>query len=453
MELHQLTLSEMLHAIETGQCRALDILDSCLDRIAAVEPAVGAWAHLEERAEWLERWHLHEPRYRLLPFKGLPLGVKDTIDVAALKAERGSPIWTGRVASEDAACVARLRAVGLHVAGKTVTTEFAYFSPGKTANPHDLRRTPGGSSSGSAAAVAAAMVPVALGSQTAASVIRPASYCGVAAYVASVGMFSLRGVMPLAWSFDALGVLARSVEDLQRVHFGVCGEPFSVVRQPQGPTALLAIDGRAFGEVEPAMLNAFESALQQLAARGIRIVRPSDPQFGASWPRLHQRLMACEAAQTLAFEWSASRVAMSAPLRDLVQEGCNTSFDDRLGLYAQCEEARLELEALRGDCDAIIAPAAPGPAPAGLQATGAPFASRPWQLFGLPQVTLPLTRDALGLPLGIQVIGRQHGDRALLGLARWLESEMDWRYHRPPINLAIKKTCFMADGQVQPFGG
>ncbi|MDR3454740.1 MAG: amidase [Rhodoferax sp.] len=433
MTLHQLTLSGMLAAIEARQCEAIDIVESCLDRIAALEPAVGAWAHLEERAEWLARWRHDESRYRQLPCKGLPLGVKDTIDVAGMKAERGSAIWTGRVAAEDAACVARLRAAGLHVAGKTVTTEFAYFSPGKTANPHHLQHTPGGSSSGSAAAVAAAMVPVALGSQTAASVIRPASYCGVAGYVASVGMFSLRGVMPLAGSFDALGVLARSVEDLQRVHYGLCGEPFNVAQQPQGPTTLLAIDGRAFGDIEPAMLNAFESALQQLAARGIRIVRPGNREFGASWPRLHQRLMACEAAQTLAFEWAASREAMSAPLRDLINEGGNTSFNDWSELHAQSEAARVELEALRGGCDAIIAPAAPGPAPAGLGATGAPFASRPWQLFGLPQVTLPLTRDTHGLPLGIQVVGRTRGDRALLELACWLEREMGWR-HAPPVD-------------------
>lgn len=430
MELHRLTLSGMLAAIETGQCEARDIIDSCLDRMAALEPAVGAWAHLEERDAWLERWRRGEAGYRRLPCKGLPLGVKDTIDVAGLKAERGSPIWTGRVAAEDAACVARLKAAGLHVAGKTVTTEFAYFKPGRTANPWNLRHTPGGSSSGSAAAVAAGMVPVALGSQTAASVIRPASYCGVAAYVASVGLFSLRGVMPLAWSFDALGVLARSVEDLLRVYFSLWGEPFDAA-ELRAPRTLLAFDGRSFGEVEPAMLDAFELALQQLAARGVVIVRPDEPESGASWPRLHQRLMACEAAQTLTFESIASPDAMSAPLRTLIDEGRATSFDDRAGMHAQRRAARAELEGLRAASDAIIAPAAPSAAPAGLGATGAPYLSRPWQLFGLPQVTLPLARDARGLPLGIQIIGRPGGDQSLLQLARWLEGEMGWG-HGPP---------------------
>jgi Asp-tRNA(Asn)/Glu-tRNA(Gln) amidotransferase A subunit family amidase len=427
MELHDLTLSEMLAAIEARQCEAVDIVRSCLDRIAALEPVVGAWAHVDERAAWMERWQRSEARYRDLPFKGLPVGVKDTIDVAGLKAERGSPIWAGRVATEDAACVARLKAAGLHMAGKTVTTEFAYFTPGKTANPCNPKHTPGGSSSGSAAAVAAAMLPVALGSQTAGSVIRPASYCGVAAYVASVGLFSLRGVMPLAWSFDALGVIARSVEDLQRIHHALCGERFDANVQAQAPMRLLAIDGRAFGEVEPAMLDAFESALRQVAARGVGIVRPSDAQFGASWPRLQHRLMASEAAQTLASESATSQGAMSAPLRALVEEGRATSFDEAAGLREQCETARAQLQALHADCDAIIAPAAPGAAPMGLGATGAPHSSRPWQLLGLPQVTLPLTRDARGLPLGVQFIGRARGDRPLLRLARWLERETGWR--------------------------
>lgn len=435
MDLHRLTLSEMLAAIETRRCEALDIVGSCLDRIAVVEPTVGAWTHLEPRAEWLERWQLSASRYGQLPFKGLPIGIKDTIDVAGLKSERGSPIWAGRVASEDAACVALLQAAGLHVAGKTVTTEFAYFSPGKTANPHHLQHTPGGSSSGSAAAVAAAMVPVALGSQTAASVIRPASYCGVAGYVASVGMFSLRGVMPLAWSFDALGVLARSVEDLQRVHLGLCGEPSSAAQQGQAPAALLAFDGTAFGDIEPVMLDAFESALQQLAARGVRIVRPIDTKRCASWPHLHQRLMACEAAQTLACEWSTSREALSSPLRLLVDEGRRSTFEDRASLYTEWAAAQPDLEAMHRSCDAIVAPAAPGPAPAGLGATGAPYLSRPWQLFGLPQVTIPMTRAADDLPLGLQVIGRRRGDRTLLQLAGWLEREMGWAY-RPPVALS-----------------
>jgi Asp-tRNA(Asn)/Glu-tRNA(Gln) amidotransferase A subunit family amidase len=427
MQLHELTLSEMLAAIEAGRCEAVEIAQSCLDRIAALEPAVGAWTHLEERAAWLERWRHSEARHRDLPFKGLPLGVKDTIDVAGLKAERGSSIWADRIATEDAACVARLKSAGLHVTGKTVTTEFAYFKPGKTANPCNLAHTPGGSSSGSAAAVAAAMVPVALGTQTAGSLIRPASYCGVAGYVASVGLFSLRGVMPLAWSFDAPGVLARSVEDLQRLHYGLCGEPFDALAPEQAATTLLAIDGRAFGEVEPAMLDAFESALRQLAAHGVRIRRPREAHSGASWPRLQHRLMACEAAQTLAFESTTSRDGLSARLCDLVDEGRAIGFDEVSSLRAQRETARAELQVLRAGCEAIIAPAASGAAPAGLGATGALHLSRPWQLFGLPQVTLPLTRDARGLPLGVQIIGLPRGDRPLLRLARWLEREMGWR--------------------------
>ncbi|MDE2455007.1 MAG: amidase, partial [Burkholderiales bacterium] len=332
--LHRLGLVEMLAAIEARRCDAADIVESCLDRIASVEPALGAWVHLEARAAWLARWQRFRSSHRDLPFHGLPMGVKDTIDVAGMKAERGSPIWRGRVATEDAACVARLAAAGLQVAGKTVTTEFAYFAPGKTRNPYHLDHTPGGSSSGSAAAVAAAMVPVALGSQTAASVIRPASYCGIAAHVATVGRFSLRGVMPLAWSFDAPGVLARSAADLERVHAALAGET-APPTAPPAPTRLLAFDARAFGEVDPAMGAAFESALAALARRGVDIRRPADPKAGAAWPALHQRWMADEAAQTLAFETATAPGSMSDELRKLVQDGAAVTPAERDELQAR----------------------------------------------------------------------------------------------------------------------
>ena len=431
MELHRLTLSQMLTAIEARQCVPLDIVESCLGRIAETEPAIGAWAHLEGRQRWIERWQANASVSHNLPFKGLPLGVKDTIDVANLPAERGSSIWAGRVASEDAACVARLAAAGLHVAGKTVTTEFAYFTPGKTANPYHTGHTPGGSSSGSAAAVGASMVPVALGSQTAASVIRPASFCGVAAYVASVGLFSLRGVTPLAWSFDAPGVLARCVEDLERVYGALAAQPIPALGMVTAPSALLAFDGRAFGDVETAMLDAYESALRDLTARGVRIVRPNSAHAGAEWPRLHHRLMAFEAAQSLAAEWRQSPQGLSAPLRALLEEGHDITLDERVELLEQRKRCLADLETHRSGCDAIIAPAAPGAAPLGLGATGAPHLSRPWQLFGLPQVAMPFAHDASGLPLGIQLIGPMNEDRALLKMARWLEREMGWS-HVPP---------------------
>lgn len=434
MKLYELTLSQMLRAIERGTCTALDIATQCRERMAALEPAVRAWASLEEPEPWLAHWRETQGHALQRPFKGLPMGVKDTIDATGFTAERGSRIWAGRMPAEDAACVAALRAAGLHVAGKTVTTEFAYFAPGPTCNPYRLQHTPGGSSSGSAAAVAAEMVPVALGSQTAASVIRPASFCGVAGYVASTGRYSLRGVMPLAWSFDSLGIMARSVEDVQRVAAALNAGAFDDAPadiEVQTPRAVLACDGSAFGPVDPAMAEAFEAALAQMQRAGIRVERLRESTQAESWVLLHQRWMAFEGARTLAFEFENFRDALSAPLRTLIDEGLRMGGEEQEAMERQCDKARQALHESLGECDLIVAPAAPGPAPAGLAATGAPHMSRPWQLFGLPQITLPMARDAQGLPLGIQLIGRAGEDRRLLTLARTCEQAFDWRFVRP----------------------
>lgn len=433
-ELHQLSLTGMLAALSRGECSAQEIVESCLRHIDACDEAIQAWTHLAR------------PDFRGAPpsagpLRGLPIGVKDTFDVAGLPAERGSPIWRGRRPEADAACVSHLLACGARVIGKTATTEFAYFTPGPTGNPHRLDHTPGGSSSGSAAAVAARMVPVALGSQTAASVIRPAAYCGVAAYVASVGLTSLRGVMPLAQSFDALGVFARDVADLQVMHSILRPQRVSPPLPAARPLVLLAIDGSQFGEVEPAMQQAFAASLDRLRRLGIRVLTPDDLDAPAladasQWPPLHRQLMACEAAQTLAFEYHRHRDGLSPALAALVEEGrqIDAGLYDRLVL--QQRSAARELAAAMDSVDAVIAPAAPGAAPAGLEATGRPDQSRAWQLFGLPQVCLPAGLDAAGMPLGVQLVGHLREDARLLALARWLQDELGWVAQPPATVLA-----------------
>ena len=428
MELHRLSLTGMLQALHAGRCSVVEIWRACLLQVERHDPTVRAWAHPLAPEALLGALQTEADVLTRLPLRGLPLGVKDTIDVAGLPAERGSPIWRGRVATEDAACVSALKAAGARVMGKTVTTEFAYFTPGPTTNPHAATHTPGGSSSGSAAAVAAAMVPVALGSQTAASVIRPASYCGVAAYVASVGATSLRGVLPLAHSLDSLGVLARDVADLQLLREALqraAPAPGSAA----APIALLAVDGTAFGAVDDDMLQAFESALQALAARGIGI-RRGPPGWGA-WPALHRELMAYEAAQTLAFEADVAAAALSPALRELIAQGRALTADDHARLLHRRHASRALLEQALQGCNAVITPAATGQAPAGLAATGRPDLSRAWQLFGLPQVALPFATGRDGLPLGIQLVGRRGGDGELLRWARWLQQQLGWSACEP----------------------
>jgi Asp-tRNA(Asn)/Glu-tRNA(Gln) amidotransferase A subunit family amidase len=340
-----------------------------------------------------------------------------------MPAERGSTIWRGRIASEDAACVSLLKAGGAYVIGKTVTTEFAYFKPGKTNNPHDSRHTPGGSSSGSAAAVAAGMVPIALGSQTAGSVIRPASYCGTAAWVATRAAVSLRGVTPLAQSCDSIGVFARDVHDLLLIegHLRHSMEAADAA----APNALLALEPGNL--VDSEMGAAYERALAELSGKGIRITRASLGAYTGDWITRQSHVMAYEAAQNLAFEYHSARTELSEPLRQLIEDGLQISAEAHAQDLVQRADAMSSVIGALQDHGALIAPAATGPAPLGLGNTGRPDMSRPWQWLGLPQVCLPYARSLGSLPLGMQLIGRPNQDRQLLRHALWLQEQLGWQ--------------------------
>jgi len=423
VSLEWLSLSEMLAAIGNRRASPADIVLACARQITAYESQIRAFAHIAGEAQLLEIWQRSSRAYAALPFQGLPIGVKDTIDVRGLPAERGSSIWREREAHDDAACVSLLRSAGLHVLGKTVTTEFAYFAPGPTANPHNPAHTPGGSSSGSAAAVAAGMAPIALGSQTAASVIRPASFCGVAAWVATRGAVSLRGVTPLAQSLDSLGVFARDVGDLLLIE--------QHLRRSQGagesirPAEVLVLD--AAGLINRDMGDAYESGLAQLSNLGIRVRAAHVPAYSGDWIRRHAECMAYETAQNLAFEYELSREQLSAPLRALIEQGLAISAeahaDQQHARYAALQSVSQSFD--RGAV--LIAPAAPSAAPVGLASTGRPDLSRPWQWLGLPQVCLPLARNTRSMPLGIQVIGPAHQDRTLIRQALWLQERLGWK--------------------------
>ncbi|MBV1789985.1 amidase [Marinobacterium sp. D7] len=414
-------LRQALLAIERGECSALDIIERCFDRIDAREAQVGAWQHRLGRDAYLQQYDQHQAFYRQSPLQGLPLGIKDIIDTAEMPTEMGSPIHRGRQPVDDASCVALLKAAGGILLGKTVTTEFAYFKPGKTANPRDLQRTPGGSSSGSAAAVADAMVPIALGSQTAASVIRPAAYCGAVGYVGSRGEFSLRGVQPLAQSLDSLGLMARRVEDIELVRALLLrqSQPLQLA-DARKPKRVLICPGERIGDTDPAMQTAIERVGTLLEAQGVATVLFDDEVLLKRLVEHHQVIMAYEVARNLVHE-SQHLDALSEPLRELIGLGLATERDLYLGSLRAAADTCTALWARYTEVDAILAPAAPGVAPLGRGKTGAPHMSRPWQAMGLPVVSLPGLVDEQALPLGIQLIGRPHSDSDLLSTARWLE--------------------------------
>ncbi|MGW1024384.1 amidase [Streptomyces sp. NPDC002577] len=352
------------------------------------------------------------------PLKGVPFGVKDIIDVAGLPTECGSPLRQGRIAENDAWLVDRLRRAGAVPLGKTVTTEFAYFQPGRTRNPHNPTHTPGGSSSGSAAAVAACVVPLALGSQTAGSLTRPASFCGVAGYVAPVGAWSTRGITGLSPSLDAPGLITAHVDGLAQAVEAIDG---TSTEETVGPFRVLVWPGTELADIAPSMLDALDHTEQALTAAGASTDDLGRQVRTAELADTHATVMAYEAARSLAAE-AEHPDALSAPLRALLADGRRTAESTYGSALETARTARAHVLELLSQVDVILGPAAPGPAPHGLDATGTPVLSRPWQLLGLPVVTIPGHRDPYGMPLGLQLIGHPHRVGRLLGIAQQVEA-------------------------------
>ncbi|GGN39332.1 amidase [Streptomyces fuscichromogenes] len=386
-------------------------VEEALNRLEKTEEEIRAWVRVDA-----EGARAAAERTAGGPLKGMPFGVKDIIDVAGLPTECGSALRRGRVAAADAWLVDRLRGAGAVPLGKTVTTEFAYFQPGPTRNPHNVHHTPGGSSSGSAAAVAAGVVPLALGSQTAGSLTRPASYCGVAGYVAPVGAWPTTGITGLSPTLDAPGLLAPDVAALARAVAAVDG---TEAETPPFIRVLLW-PGTGLVGTDRAMLDALERTGRALVAAGAAIGDLGDSGLTGRLAQAHATVMAYEAARALADEAERPEY-LSDPLRELLCRGRNIATREHAAALEVRHVVRARMLRLLENTDAVLGPAAPGPAPHGLAATGDPVLSRPWQLLGLPVVTVPGHRDAHGMPLGLQLVG--HPDRVgrLLGVARHTE--------------------------------
>jgi Asp-tRNA(Asn)/Glu-tRNA(Gln) amidotransferase A subunit family amidase len=433
------TATELVRDIAAGKVTALEVTEACLRRVELEEPRIRAWVHLDPaharaQTEPLDaRKRAGKPLGRL---HGLPIGVKDIYDTVDYPTENGSVLDEGRRPREDAWVVRRLRAEGAVILGKTVTTEYACFAPGPTRNPHDPERTPGGSSSGSAAAVAAGVVPVALGSQTNGSVIRPASFCGVYGLKPSFGLIPRTGVLTTSRTLDHVGFFARSLEDLALLGEVLAGDdpadpatrptatpPLGQVLEGRPPVAprLAFVPGPTWNEAEPATVEAFE---ELGLAMGEHLHRIDLPQPFDQAIAVHRAIWTSELAFHLADRWERGQDRLSPQLRALIEAGHATSAFayqtalDRRAMYARA------LEELLAEYDAIVTPAAPGEAPQGLEATGSPVFCSLWTLTGLPALSLPILKGPNGLPLGCQLIAG-HGDEArLLRLGRWLERQI-----------------------------
>lgn len=416
------SLVETVRRLQTGSVTPVDVVTESLGRIRGLEPEVQAWVSVDAEAALEAAAGLaNMPGDKRGRLWGIPVGVKDIIDVAGTRTGCGSKVRQDAAAAPaDASCVAALRSNGGVVLGKTVTTEYGYFAPGPTRNPHDPFRTPGGSSSGSAAAVAAGMVPFAFGTQTAGSLTRPASYCGVAGFVAARGSLPTDGITGLSHSLDSLGFLAAGVADVRAAWAAVAGIENSArpVREPR----ILVWHGHETAVVSDDMQAALQAALGMARAGGASVESLARGGAVADLPVLQANVMAYEAAR-MRPELADKGDQLSPPLVELLAHGRSIGDADYRQSAAGIAAARRDLTERLQPFDAILGPAAPGAAPAGLLATGDPVLSRPWQALGLPVVTVPGLRDGAGLPLGLQLIGLPGNEQRLFDVAEWLEAK------------------------------
>jgi Asp-tRNA(Asn)/Glu-tRNA(Gln) amidotransferase A subunit family amidase len=411
-------------AVAQGRMTAQRVAQAVLARIDAIEPAIRAWQHVDAAALMAQARALDQALAQggvPGPLAGVPLAVKDIFDTADLPTTYGSAAYAGHRPAADAAIVARVRAAGALIVGKTVTTEFAYFAPGPTANPWNTAHTPGGSSSGSAAAVASGMVPLAFGSQTAGSLIRPASYCGVFALKPTFGVVPTEGAKPFSESLDTVGWVANHAEDLELLRAVLLGQPFvPLVSRPVHRLRLAVCRTHEWPHADAGGAQVWDTALRKLRDAGIAVVEAGLPDALGGLLAAQKTVQAYEAARSLGPDVAMHGERISQSVRDLVQSGQQTSAQTYAQALVLAAEGRRAAAELLDEVDALLVPAAPGEAPAGLAATGDPVFSRVWTLLGLSNVNVPGLFGPNGLPVGVQLIGAAHADRALLEVAATL---------------------------------
>ncbi len=435
VDITSLSAAQALAAIAEGRTSAEDLVRGCLARIDADEARVQAWAFVDETRALEQARNVDRVRregHATGPLHGLPVGVKDIIDTADMPTEDGTVLHAGRRPPFDATVVERLRSAGAIILGKTVTTELATYAPGKTRNPVNPAHTPGGSSSGSAAAVAAHMVPVAIGTQTNGSVIRPAAYCGVFGYKPTFGFVPRHGILEQSRPLDQVGFFARTVEDLAIIAEPLIGydendpdtRPMArprlrevALQEPPMPPTLAFTKTTNWDDAEEQTRLAFDEVAQALEGQAIPFSVPSI--FSEAW-RWHSTIMEADIARNYHEWYERGRERLSDSLRAQIERGRQVTAVDYNNAVARIRATSAAFDEIFDRCDAILTAAAPGPAPEGLESTGSPAFCTLWTFAGMPAVTLPLLRAENGMPMGIQLVGRRGDDARLLRTANWL---------------------------------
>jgi Asp-tRNA(Asn)/Glu-tRNA(Gln) amidotransferase A subunit family amidase len=414
-----LSATEAIAQIEAGTLTSEKLVRACLERIAEREPAVKAWAFLDPKLALAQAKAADAAKGGVL--RGVPIGVKDIIDTSDMPTGHNSPIFDGKVTFGDAACIALCRGANAVILGKTVTTEFANRHPGPTTNPHNQAHTPGGSSSGSAAAVADGHVPLAFGTQTGGSVIRPAAYCGVIGYKPTFGDFSRVGIKMQCHSLDTLGVMARTLDDIALMRGAVLKlPPVKIDRESAAPR---------LGFCRTPVWNDAAKDTQALLERMASKLAAVEVAFAAPFGDIlddHAAIMGWECVRNYADERLRNPDKVSRELMDgPVKKGLDVTFERYVAAQRKATAFRAHVDALFDEVDALLCPSAPGEAPEGVEFTGDPRFNSIWTLAGTPCVTLPASTGSKGLPLGLQLVGRRHEDDRLLSTAAWVAAHLD----------------------------
>ncbi len=415
------TVAGLLRDLGRGATTVEAAVRACLERIEADEPRVRAWAHLDPERVLARALELDAvPQGDRAALHGIPLGVKDIVDTHDLPTEYGSPIYAGHRPRVDASSVSIARDRGMLVVGKLVTTEFAAWQPGPTTNPHDATRTPGGSSSGPAAAVAAGMVPVAFATQTTGSIVRPAAFCGVVGYKPTHGTLPSVGVKAISESFDTLGVMTRTVEDAALVVGELSGRPLALPSEQTAPRLGICLT-HEWPSALPETVALFDALPDLLARAGARPETVALPASFAGLVDAQHDVWSFEIARCLADEHRRYEEEISDPLRRMLDRGSELPLPMYEEALEHVRTCRRELGEAFGDLGALVVPSAPGEAPA-VAATGDPVFNRAWSALLTPVVNVPAGTGPSGLPLGVQVVGRPGDDARTLACAAWVES-------------------------------
>jgi Asp-tRNA(Asn)/Glu-tRNA(Gln) amidotransferase A subunit family amidase len=412
-----LSALDLVRRVEAGELTPRAVVEICAEAIAAYEPQVGAFAALGLDAA---RHAAEDSRLAATPLRGLPVGIKDIFDTADLPTQYGSRLYAGHRPRADAAAVAMVRRAGGLILGKTVTTEFASVVPAGTRNPRDLAHTPGGSSSGSAAAVAAAMLPLAFGSQTGGSVIRPAAFCGIVGFKPSYQLIPTVGMKAFSWHLDTVGLFAAGVADIAFAAAAITDRDLRVDRVLPAAPRLALVRTHLWPQASAAMQAAVEAAARAAEEAGATVTELTLPAILEEAHRLHRTIQDHEAFRSLAYEYDRHRDVLAQSLREQLDRAAAISTTEYDAARSVAKRARAALGDWMNGHDAILTPSAPGAAPHGLASTGDPAFNRLWTLMGTPCVNVPALRDG-ELPLGLQIVGRFGRDRAALEAALFLE--------------------------------